>query len=95
MAIIKSSKGIKLPPWTLKDSLKLLDNPRAWKVDTHMVLNPFVANLKRRVKLNVLRELGVTGRILRNMRITELRILLCMLQDSTSAIQTELERRIG
>lgn len=58
---------------------------------------PTVFGLKLRMsaEISVLKQLGITGRILRNMRMAVLTNLYCLLQYAMLDVETELDRRRG
>jgi hypothetical protein len=60
-----------------------------------MVSSLFLVQLKWSARLSVLKHLGIGGRCLRNMRITELRTLSLLLAEAMTQATQELGRRSG
>jgi hypothetical protein len=55
----------------------------------------FLVQLKWSARLSVLKHLGIGGRCLRNMRITELRTLSLLLAEAMTQVTQESGRRSG
>lgn len=79
-----------------KKSVKRYTLPKvALEPVIRMELLPFTAQIRMTAKTSVLGQLGITGKILRNMKNQDLGILYDMLAFATSQLTTEKVRRDG
>lgn len=97
MAIIHGRVDTKKYKEAMKKNGLLMPSiePRESIVNIPTVLSPFHAALIASVKLSVLGQLGISGRVLSRLSKRELIILLCMLQSATSAVKIKLDKRTG
>ena len=95
MTLLKGRpKGKTYKTLIMDDLVKEFTLPKGYHIlSTFTASNRFIANLKMSANLSVLKQLGISRGILRELTRQELRILLSMLQNGMLEVGKEIKRR--